>query len=151
MSRAKNYSTRLPSLFISHLSRKDYAFLSEKMRKFNGFYIRKRAVRDYQINSGANFLGYLAEVNPENLKKDSYYKFGDLIGKNGIEKTYENELRGYKGVKYIQKDIFNRDIGPYKNGQFDTLPIPGKNITITIDSELQKYGEQLMQNKMGAK
>ena len=150
MSRAKNYSTRLPSLFISHLSRKDYAFLSEKMRKFNGFYIRKRSVRDYQMNSGANFLGYLAEVNPENLKKDSYYKFGDLVGKNGIEKTYENELRGYKGVKYIQKDIFNRDIGPYKNRQFDTLPIPGKDITITIDSELQKYGEQLMQNKMGA-
>ena len=124
-------------------------FLSEKLRKFKGFYVQKRAVRDYQTEIGANVLGYIAEVNPDNISKDGYYKLGDLIGKQGVEKSYEKELRGEKGVKYIQKDIYNRDIGSYKNGQFDTLPTPGKNITITIDATLQEYGEQLMQNKMG--
>ena len=148
-NRAKRYSPRLPSIFLAHLSKKDYAFLSEKLRKFKGFYVQKRAVRDYQTEIGANVLGYIAEVNPDNISKDGYYKLGDLIGKQGVEKSYEKELRGKKGVKYIQKDIYNRDIGSYKNGQFDTLPTPGKNITITIDATLQEYGEQLMQNKMG--
>ena len=148
-NRAKRYSPRLPSIFLAHLSKEDYAFLSEKLRKFKGFYVQKRAVRDYQTEIGANVLGYIAEVNPDNISKDGYYKLGDLIGKQGVEKSYEKELRGEKGVKYIQKDIYNRDIGSYKNGQFDTLPIPGKNITITIDATLQEYGEQLMQNKMG--
>ncbi|MDA9575704.1 penicillin-binding protein 2 [Flavobacteriaceae bacterium] len=148
-NRAKRYSPRLPSIFLSKLSKEDYAFLSEKLRKFKGFYVQKRAVRDYQTEIGANVLGYIAEVNPDNISKDGYYKLGDLIGKQGVEKSYEKELRGEKGVKYIQKDIYNRDIGSYKNGQFDTLTIPGKNITITIDATLQEYGEQLMQNKMG--
>lgn len=147
--RAKRYSPRLPSLFLAHISKKDYAFLSEKMRKFKGFYIRKRAIRDYQTEIGANVLGYIAEVNPDNLYKDDYYKFGDLIGKLGVEKSYEKELRGIKGVKYIQKDIYNRDIGPYNEQKFDTLPIPGKDIKITIDAELQAYGEKLMKNKIG--
>ncbi len=148
-NRAKRYSPRLPSIFLAHLSKEDYAFLSEKLRKFKGFYVQKRAVRDYQTEIGANVLGYIAEVNPDNISKDGYYKLGDLIGKQGVEKSYEKELRGEKGVKYIQKDIYNRDIGSYKNGQFDTLSTPGKNITITIDATLQEYGEQLMKNKMG--
>lgn len=148
-NRAKRYSPRLPSVFLSHLSKEDYAFLSEKLRKFKGFYVQKRAVRDYQTEIGANVLGYIAEVNPDNLSGDGYYKLGDLIGKQGVEKSYENVLRGEKGVKYIQKDIYNRDIGSYKNGRFDTLPVPGKNITLTIDATLQEYGEKLMQNKMG--
>ena len=139
----------MPSVFLSHLSKEDYAFLSEKLRKFKGFYVQKRAVRDYQTEIGANVLGYIAEVNPDNISTDGYYKLGDLIGKQGVEKSYEKDLRGIKGVKYIQKDIYNRDIGSYKNGQFDTLPMPGKNITLTIDATLQEYGEQLMQNKMG--
>ena len=148
-NRAKRYSPRLPSVFLSHLSKEDYAFLSEKLRKFKGFYVQKRAVRDYQTEIGANVLGYIAEVNPDNISTDGYYKLGDLIGKQGVEKSYEKDLRGIKGVKYIQKDIYNRDIGSYKNGQFDTLPMPGKNITLTIDATLQEYGEKLMQNKMG--
>ena len=138
-NRAKRYSPRLPSVFLSHLSKEDYAFLSEKLRKFKGFYVQKRAVRDYQTEIGANVLGYIAEVNPDNISTDGYYKLGDLIGKQGVEKSYEKDLRGIKGVKYIQKDIYNRDIGSYKNGQFDTLPMPGKNITLTIDATLQEY------------
>jgi len=150
ISKAERYSKRLPSLFLAHISKEDYAFLSEKLRKFKGFYVRKRSARDYQTEIGANVLGYIAEVNPDNLNKETYYKFGDLIGKQGVEKSYEKVLRGIKGVNYIQKDIYNRDIGPYKNGKFDTLPTPGKDIRLTIDSDLQAYGELLMRNKMGA-
>ena len=147
--KAYRYSPRIPSVFLSHLSKEDYALLSEKMRKYPGFYIQKRSLRDYQTDIGANVLGYIAEVNQKTIEEDPYYRMGDLIGKQGIELSYEEELRGIKGVKFIQKDRYNRDIGPYKNGIYDTLPIPGKDITVTIDAELQAYGERLMQNKMG--
>lgn len=149
LKRATTYSPWLPSPFLSHLSKEDYGFLSEKMRKFTGYYIQKRSLRDYQTTIGANVLGYIAEANQREINKDPYYKMGDLIGKQGIEISYEKELRGVKGVKFIQKDRLNRDIGPYKNGEKDTIPIAGKNITITIDSKLQAYGEYLMQNKVG--
>jgi len=147
--RATTYSPWLPSVFVAHLSKEDYAVLQEKMRKFEGFYIQKRSLRDYQTGIGANVLGFIAEVNQNQIKKNPYYKMGDLIGKQGVELSYEKELRGVKGVKFIQKDRFNRDIGPYKEGVFDTIPQQGKDVTITIDAELQAYGELLMQNKRG--
>ncbi len=148
-NRANHYSPRLPSVFLAHLSKEDYAVLSEKMRKFQGYYIQKRSLREYQTTIGANVLGFSAEANQAIIEKDLFYKMGDLIGKQGIELSYENELRGVKGVKYIQKDRFNRDIGSYKNGNFDISAEPGKDITITIDAKLQEYGERLMQNKWG--
>ena len=144
-----HYSPRLPSVFLAHLSKEDYAFLSEKMRKYEGFYIQKRSLRDYQTSIGANVLGFIAEANQNNIEKDQYYRMGDLIGKQGVELSYENDLRGVKGVKFIQKDRFNRDLGPYKDGSKDTIPKAGKDITITIDAKLQEYGEYLMQNKHG--
>ncbi|NNC45283.1 MAG: penicillin-binding protein 2, partial [Winogradskyella sp.] len=91
----------------------------------------------------------IGEVNRTIIKNRPYYKMGDLIGKQGVELSYEEILRGVKGIKFIQKDRFNKDIGPYKNGSYDTLPQPGKDIKITIDSELQEYGELLMTNKRG--
>jgi len=148
-NKSYHYSPRLPSVFLAHLSKEDYAFLSEKMRKYVGFYIQKRSLRDYQTSIGANVLGFIAEANQNNIEKDQYYRMGDLIGKQGIELSYENDLRGVKGVKFIQKDRFNRDLGPYKNGSKDTIPKAGKDITITIDAKLQEYGEYLMQNKHG--
>lgn len=148
-NRARHYSPRLPSVFVSHLSKEDYAVLQEKMRKFDGFYIQKRSLRNYQTSTAANVLGFIAEVNQGVIKKNPYYKMGDLIGRKGIEESYEKELRGTKGIKFIQKDRFNRNIGPYKNGNFDTIPEQGKDITITIDTKLQEYGELLMQNKRG--
>ncbi len=147
--RKYRYSPRLPQVFLSQLSKEDYAVLSEKMRKYRGFYIQKRSLRDYQTTIGANVLGDIGEVGQSDINKDFYYTSGDLIGKQGVEKTYEKTLRGVKGVKFIQKDRFNRDIEPYNNGLSDTIAQPGKDINITIDSELQAYGELLMKNKRG--
>lgn len=149
LKRATNYSPRLPSPFVPQLSKKDYAVLQEKMRKFEGFYIQKRSLRAYQTTIGANVLGDIGEVNRSIIEKQPYYKLGDLIGKQGVEKTYEDILKGTKGIKFIQKDRFNKNIGPFKEGTLDTLPKPGKDITITIDSRLQAYGELLMKNKRG--
>ena len=147
--KSRRYSPRLPSVFVSHLSKEDYAVLQEKMWKYDGFYIQKRSLRDYQTTIGANVLGDIGEVNRRIIQKEPYYKMGDLIGLQGIEISYEEILRGVKGVKFIQKNRFNKDIGPYKDGKFDTIAQAGKDVTITIDSELQAYGEELMQNKRG--
>ncbi len=149
LEKAKRYSWRIPSVFVPQMAKQDYAFLQEKMHRFKGFYIQKRSLRSYQTAVGANVLGSIGEVNNADLKKNPYYQSGELIGKTGIEKSYENELRGIKGVKYIQKDIHNKVLGSYKNGQYDTLAVNGKDIQITIDSKLQEYGEKLMINKRG--
>jgi len=146
---AYNYSPRLPSPFVTQLSKEDYAVLQEKMWKYKGFYIQKRSLRFYQTSIGANVLGDIGEVNQRDINRDSYYKLGDLIGKQGIEKSYEDILRGHKGIAFIQKDRFNKNIGPFKDGVYDTLPKPGKDITISIDTQLQAYGELLMKNKRG--
>lgn len=148
-NKAYKYSPRLPFVFIGQVSKADYAYLQEKLFKFKGFYIQKRSIREYPMRTAANVLGYISEVNENQIKKNSYYQQGELIGVNGVEKTYETILRGIKGVKHIQKDRFNREIGIYKEGIYDTLAIPGKDIRITLDGILQKYGEKLMINKRG--
>ncbi|HRZ30831.1 MAG TPA: penicillin-binding transpeptidase domain-containing protein, partial [Flavobacterium sp.] len=149
IKKATVYSPRLPSVFLPQLNKKEYAAFQEKIRKFEGFYIQKRSLRDYQANIGANVFGFITQVSPAMIEKNPYYKSGDLIGKQGVEEYYEDFLRGQKGVKYIQRDKFNRDIGPYKEGIFDTLSKQGDDITLSLDMELQKYGELLMQNKRG--
>ncbi|MEM6718535.1 MAG: penicillin-binding protein 2 [Bacteroidota bacterium] len=147
--KAKNFSWRVPSVFVAQMAKKDYAYLQEKMHHYKGFYIQKRSIRNYQTDHGANVLGFISEVNNSDLEKNPYYQSGELIGRTGIEKTYEKELRGVKGVKRIQKDIHNKILGSYKNGALDTLPVNGKDIQITIDAKLQAYGEKLMVNKRG--
>ncbi|MGV9003403.1 penicillin-binding protein 2 [Flavobacterium sp.] len=149
IAKAKIYSPRLPSVFLPQLNKLEYAAFQEMQRKFNGFYIQKRSLRDYQVDCGANVFGFITQVNENIIKNDEYYNSGDLIGRQGVEESYEEILRGVKGVKYIQKDKFNRDIGSYKDGKFDTIALQGKDITLSIDVELQKYGEQLMVNKRG--
>jgi len=148
-NRTKNYSPRIPSIFVGQLSKEDYAYLQEKMYKFKGFYIQKRFLRQYPLKSSANVLGYISEVNEKMLEKNSYYKLGELVGYHGIEKQYELVLRGEKGVNFIQKNRFNKEIGPYKDGIYDTLSVPGKDITLTLDIDLQLYAENLMINKRG--
>ncbi|HMB62328.1 MAG TPA: penicillin-binding transpeptidase domain-containing protein [Eudoraea sp.] len=149
LKKARVYSPRLPSVLVPQLSKEDYARLQEKMRKYEGFYIQKRSLRYYDTNSAANVLGYISEVNERDLAKNPYQVQGELTGRTGVEKQYDEILRGRKGVQYIQKDRFNRDIGKYKGGIIDTLPEQGKEIHITVDKILQEYGEQLMHGKRG--
>ncbi len=149
LEKAKIYSPRLPSVVLPQLTKDEYAHLQEKMYRYSGFYIQKRALRDYHVTHSANVLGYIAQVNQRLIDRNPYYQMGDLTGITGVEAQYEEILRGVKGVKYIQKDRFNRDIGPYQEGIFDTLPQQGKDIRLSIDKTLQAYGELLMKNKRG--
>jgi penicillin-binding protein 2 len=149
IAKAKVYSPRLRSIFLAQLNKSEFAAFQEKARKFKGFEIQKRALRHYELNVGANVFGFITQVNDKIIAKQPYYVSGDLIGKQGVEESYENILRGQKGVKYIQKDKYNREMGSYNEGKYDTISKPGKDITLSIDSELQKYGEELMVNKRG--
>ena len=149
INEAKSFSIKLPSIILRQITKEQNALFQEKIWKYPGFFIQKKSLRDYKISIASNLLGYISEVNENEINDQSYYNIGELIGRQGIEKSYEKILRGKKGIKYFQKDRFNRIIGPYKNGIYDTdIEIP-KNITLTIDSELQSYGEKLMQNKRG--
>ena len=149
LQKAKDYSRKKPSVIVHQLSNTDYAVLQEKMRKFEGFYIQKRMLRSYLTHNAGNVLGYISEVNEWELKKNPYYLAGELIGRSGVEKQYEEFLRGKKGVQYFQKDKHNAAIERYKNGTLDTLPIMGQPLQLTIDIGLQAYGELLMQHKHG--
>ena len=141
------YSTKLPSVIKSQISKEENAFLQEKIWQYKGFYLRKNSVRDYVKPYASNVIGYTGEVDKSDISNNSYYEKGEMIGKQGIEKYYEDELKGVKGKKYFQKDRFNRVIGPYNNSIDDINPTKAKNITLTIDIDLQKYAENLLQNK----
>ncbi len=149
IKKAKVYSPRLPSVFLAQLNKKEFAAFQEKIRKYEGFYFQKRSLRDYQVPFGANVFGFITQVNEKEVAKNPYYNSGDLIGKQGVEESYEEILRGIKGVKYYQKDKYNREIGSFKEGKYDTVAVQGKDINLSIDLELQKYGEELMINKRG--
>lgn len=145
------YSKVRPELFMSMISEERMALLQEHLYEFPGFMPEVRLVRTYPFAAAAHVIGNVGEVNQKEMDAShAYYHPGEYVGKDGIEKYYEPELRGKKGVKYYYKDNRGRDIGPYRNGAFDTLPIPGRNIQISLDIFLQKYGEKLMQNKRGS-
>ena len=105
ITKAKKYSPRLPSVFIPQLNKREYAGFQEKERKFEGFYTQKRALRDYQVHYGANIFGFIAQVNEATTKANPYYNSGDLIGKQGLEKEYEEVLRGVKGVRITSYNV----------------------------------------------
>lgn len=147
----KYYSKLTPMTFLKDLSREDIARVQEIIFKYPAFNIVQRPQRQYEVSTSGNLLGYTSEVNDREIKKDStYYLPGDLIGKTGVEKSYEKELRGIKGIKYIQKDIKLRNVGPYKNGTLDRDVVTGKDITLTIDYDLQRMAEEMLVNKHGA-
>ena len=148
--KAKKYSWYKASLFLGQIPKKEFAYMQETLYEFSGFYVQERTLRRYPFHSGALNLGDIGEVNKRDLERDSYYRSGDYIGKSGIEKFYEKELRGQKGVEYVMVDVFNRPKGKYKDGRFDTLAVNGQNLYTSLDAELQQYGELLMQNKLGS-
>ena len=150
LEKARKYSPLLPYVFAQQIGKEDYGYLQEKLYKFPGFYVQPRTLRAYPEPIAAHILGYIGEVSENQLKEDSYYQMGDYIGISGIEKAYEEELRGVKGKKMVLVDVHNREHGSYRNGEFDVPAEPGSNLWCTIDMQLQRYGEKLMANKKGS-
>ena len=144
----RGYSSYSQQTFMSHLSAKDYGRLQEKLYRYPGFFIQKRILRQYNHIAGANILGNIREVNSSDIEKDDYYRPGDYTGDLGIEKSYEQQLRGVKGMEILIRDAYGKIQGRYDDGRQDVKAISGKNLKLGID--MQKYGEQLMQNKIGA-
>ncbi len=144
------YSAYTPQKLMSHLSQEDYGRLQEKLYLFPGFYVQKRNVREYASHAAANVLGNIREVNAKDVENDRYYRSGDYTGDLGVEKSYEPYLRGVKGVEILMKDALGRIKGKYEDGIHDVIPVAGRDLTLSLDIELQEYGEQLMQGKIGA-
>ncbi|RRQ47323.1 peptidoglycan D,D-transpeptidase FtsI family protein [Chryseobacterium sp. SC28] len=151
IEKEKYYSKLTPMTFRKNLTREEMARVQELIFKYPAFSIVPRPQRQYEVSTSGNLLGYTNQVNDNDIKKDStYYLPGDFIGKSGVEKSYEKELRGEKGMKYIQKDIRQRSIGSYKNGALDKEVVTGKDLTLTIDYDLQRMAEEMLVNKHGA-
>ncbi|MBX7094435.1 MAG: penicillin-binding protein 2 [Flavobacteriales bacterium] len=147
---AKNYSFNIPSEFEKQISSDQFEVISEELYKYPGFFAQDRTMRGYRREIGAHVFGYISEVSPEDIEKNPYYRPRDYIGKKGLEQSYEEILRGERGVRYLLKDAIGKESGSYENGKYDTMSVPGKNIYCTIDAKLQEYGELLMQNKKGS-
>lgn len=147
---ARDYSPFKPSVIVKQISPEKYATLQEQLYKVRGFYIQPRTLREYPRPMAAHLLGYVGEVTRDMIEANPYYQSGDYIGISGIERSYENELRGKKGVKYFMVDVHNRIQGSYLDGDADTTAQIGKNLISTIDADLQEYAEQLLRNKRGS-
>ena len=150
--RSKNpgYSRFTQQLFMSQLSEADFSVFQEKMFRFPGFYIQRRSIRQYRYPFAAHVLGDVAEVSPADIEEDDYYQPGDYIGKLGVERSYEKQLRGEKGIQILLRDAHGRVQGRYQNGRFDRRAVAGKNLTLGLDTELQALGERLMEGKIGS-
>ncbi|MFZ1580194.1 MAG: penicillin-binding transpeptidase domain-containing protein, partial [Saprospiraceae bacterium] len=140
----------IPFIFLSKVSPEQFAIFQEHLHKFPGFYAEERSIRGYPHNNAAHVLGYLGEVDRKIIENsDGLYVMGDFIGKTGLEIAYEKELSGGKGIQYILKDNLGRQVGVYDKGRLDSMAIPGEDIKISIDLELQAYADSLMMNKRG--
>ena len=149
-TRNPNYSRYTQQLFVSQISPEEFSSFDEKKFMFPGFYVQKRSVRRYRTTCGAHVLGDVGEASETEVANDPYYRNGDYIGKTGVERSYETQLRGRKGQEVLLRDVRGRLKGTYLNGALDTLPVPGKDLTLSIDIKLQELGEKLMRGKNGA-
>jgi penicillin-binding protein 2 len=150
LKKAKRYSRYKSSIVVKQISPERYALLQEKMYKFPGFYVQPRTLRKYNYDVAGHVVGYVGEVDPETVNSEAYYKAGDYFGVTGIERTYEKYLRGEKGASFYLVDVHNRVKGSYNQGKMDVTPVKGSDLVITLDTDLQQYGEMLMQNKRGS-
>lgn len=144
------YSTYTEQVFLTQLPEEDFARFQENMFRFPGFYLRKRSIRQYNYNAAGVLLGDIGEVSKSKIEKDPYYGRGDYIGTQGLEASYEKQLRGEKGTEILLRDAYGRIQGSLEEGKHDKQAIRGKDLTLSIDIELQELGEKLMQNKIGS-
>lgn len=144
------YSPYTNQVLLTQLSAEDCGIFQEKLFKFPGFYIQRRTIRQYNYDAGAHILGDIGEVSKTEMEDDEYYIPGDFIGKLGVERSYEKQLRGEKGIEVLLRDARGRIQGNYMDGKFDKAPVAGKNLTLSLDIELQKLGERLLEGKIGS-
>ncbi|MFI5148988.1 MAG: penicillin-binding protein 2 [Bacteroidia bacterium] len=149
MTNAIGNSRIKPSIFEKQMTAETYAALQEKIYKFKGFFVQTRTIRKYPDGIAAHLLGYIGEVDKEVTEKNPYYHDGDYIGISGVEKTYEEYLRGKKGTRITMVDVRNVTKGSFQNGKYDTAAVPGEFLTSSLDAEVQLYGEKLMTMKKG--
>lgn len=149
-NKAKKYSMVTPSIFMSQFTKDEYGHIAEMLYHYPGFYFQTRSVRQYPLPIAAHTLGNIGEVTKSDMERDDYYKLGDYIGKSGIEKYYEKELRGEKGIKITVVDVHNREKERFMDGEYDTAPVHGTDIILGLDADLQAYGEYLMAGKTGS-
>ncbi len=156
MERVKNrkynpgYSQYTEQVFMTQIPIEDFAVFQEKNFLFKGFYVRKRYIRQYSHPVAGVLFGDVGEVSQRHIDRDAYYQQGDYIGTQGLEASYEKQLRGEKGTEVLLRDAHGRIQGKYNEGALDTPAIRGKNLTLSLDIELQMLGERLMQGKRGA-
>ena len=150
IEKARNYSIYKASVLMKQISVETYTKLQENMFLMPGFFVQTRSLRKYPYSTASHLLGYVGEVNQRIVKSNPYYKEGDYIGVSGIEKAYEDKLRGQKGIKLLLKDVHNNIKGSFNDGKFDIKSKPGKDLQSSIDIFLQNYGESLMKNKRGS-
>ncbi|MDR0436877.1 MAG: penicillin-binding protein 2 [Bacteroidales bacterium] len=150
LNKARRHSRFAPSVFEKQLSRETYGQLQERLFKFRGFYVQPRNLRKYPKPVAAHVLGYIGEVDERTIENNPYYKSGDYIGMSGLERFYEEYLRGWKGNKVLLVDVHNREKGSFRNGLYDTASIPGLSLQSTLDIDIQELAELLMQNKRGS-
>ncbi len=148
--RNPSYSTYTQQMFVGQIPAEEFSVFQEKLYRFKGFYVRKRDTREYTTGCATHLLGDVAEASKSEVKRDDYYSPGDYIGKQGVERSYETVLRGDKGVEVLLRDARGRIRGSYQNGIHDVKPVPGKNLTLSIDLKLQELGERLMEGKLGS-
>ena len=144
------YSSYTDQLFLSQLTAEDFAMFQEQLYKFKGFSIQRRTVRQYEYPVAGHIFGDLGEVSKKDIANDDYYVRGDFIGKQGVESYYEKYLRGEKGKEVLLRDAHGRIKGRYLDGAMDVAPVPGKNLTLSLDIELQQLAERLLQNNIGS-
>ena len=152
--RKKNpgYSRYTPQLFLGQIPAEEFSVFREKLFRFKGFSVENRSIRHYAYGVGAHVLGDVGEVSPNDLEndEDDFYNSGDDIGKLGIERSYEKQLRGEKGMQILLRDVHGRIQGRYQDGAYDQAPVPGRNLTLGIDIDLQALAERLLEGKRGA-
>ena len=146
----RGYSRYTPQVFMEQLSQEDVASLQQELYKYSGVDIRCRTIRDYMYPVGAHLLGSVGEINQEDLKNDSYYSRGDYSGREGIERTYEKQLRGTKGVKILMRDSRGRIQGSYQNGKEDSEAVAGEDLHLGLEIQTQILAEKLLQGKIGS-
>ena len=151
-NKAASYSSILASKFEGQLADTVFAKVQDQLINYPGFYVLPRTVRSYNTNSLANVLGYVGEVSRRDLNRDTanYYRQGDYIGLSGVEKKYESDLRGKRGISYKVVNVQGIIKDEYRDGEYDTVPISGENVHLTIDLRLQQYAEKLMEDKVGS-